>query len=309
MHEQTIAKLIAEEILRERRRARRSGWLKLSLILLLVLAIAVPAGMLLTQMKPGANGDKPYAAFVRIQGEIAPDAEANAEAVISALRGAFDDKDAKGVVIAINSPGGTPVQSAMIYKALLRLRRDHPDKPVLVVGEDVLASGAYYVAAAADRIIVNEATLAGSIGVVYRGFGFSDALARLGIERRVVAAGESKNMGDPFSPMSDKERSVVLQALSEVHEQFKRDVRAGRAGRLKGDESELFSGAVFTGTRAVELGLADATGSLPWVAYDELKVERLREYAPRKSLLHELVGRFARASVQAFVADAGMRLQ
>lgn len=307
MHDQSVAQIIAEEILRDRRRARRGAWVKF-IALLAFAAAALWVNPLKLQTKQAVTA-KPYAAFVRIQGEIAPDSQSNAQDVISALRGAFDDKDAKGVVIAINSPGGTPVQSAMIYNALQRLKKEHPDKRVIVVGEDLMASGAYYVAAAGDKVIVNESTLVGSIGVVYRSFGFSDALAKLGVERRVIAAGANKNQGDPFSPMTKQERAATAQMLAEIHEQFKRDVRAGRGNRLKGNEALLFSGAVFTGARAVELGLADATGSLPWAAYDELNVQRLKEYSPRRALWSELTRHLVRAGAELVVAGDGVRLQ
>jgi protease-4 len=218
--------------------------------------------------------------------------------VIASLQGAFDDKKTKGVILRINSPGGSPVQAGQIYDEIKRLRKLHPKTPLYAVVDDICASGGYYVAAGADRIFVDKASIVGSIGVLMDGFGFTQTMEKLGVERRLLTAGENKGFLDPFSPLDPKQQVFAKQMLEEIHGQFIGVVREGRGKRLK-ETPEMFSGLVWSGEKSIELGLADALGSVDSVARDVIKAEDIVDYTQQESFAERLAGRLGAAMASA----------
>lgn len=242
----------------------------------------------------------PHTAVVEIEGAIAGDSNASAEFIVAALRSAFEDAGSKGVVLLINSPGGSPVQAGIIHDEIKRLRAKH-DKPVYAVVEETCASAAYYIAAAADEIFVDKASLVGSIGVLMDGFGFTGTLEKLGVERRLMTSGENKGFLDPFSPVSDAQRAHAQQMLDQIHAQFIDVVKKGRGERLKAGTPELFSGLFWTGQQSIELGLADKLGNVEFVARDVLKAEEIIDYTRRENVAERLAKRFGAAAGEATV--------
>lgn len=234
----------------------------------------------------------PYAALVRIEGLIDADQRANASKVSAALSAAYEDTKAKGVIVLINSPGGSPVQSALIHDHLLTLRARFPNKPLWVIGEDMLTSGAYYVAVAADRICVNRSTMTGSIGVILSGWGFDRAIERLDIERRVFTAGTNKSRLDAFKPLTSADQAKATQLLDAIHQQFIAAVKAGRGDRLKGATDALWSGDYWTGEQAASLGLVDGLCDLHGVADRELGVRELKDYTAPPNVWAKLANSF-----------------
>ncbi|MBC7954356.1 MAG: S49 family peptidase [Cytophagales bacterium] len=232
----------------------------------------------------------PHTAVVEIKGEIASGAEASAENVVAALRAAFDDEGAQAVVLLINSPGGSPVQAGIINDEITRLKGLH-EKKVYAVVEETCASAAYYIAAAADDIYVDKASLVGSIGVLMDGFGFTGLMEKLGIERRLMTAGANKGLLDPFSPQDESQRLFMQNLLSEIHAQFIEVVKKGRGDRLK-ETPDTFSGLVWNGQQAVALGLADGLGNLDYVAREIVKAEELVDYTRRENVGLRLAKRF-----------------
>ena len=206
------------------------------------------------------------------------------------MRAAFDDDGAKAVVLLINSPGGSPVQAGIVYDEIRRLKGKYK-KPVYAVVEESCASAAYYIAAAADRIFVDKASIVGSIGVLMEGFGFTGLMDKLGVERRLMTAGENKGFMDPFSPQTDKQRAYAQAMLDQIHHQFIDAVKAGRGSRLK-ETPELFSGLFWTGQQAVALGLADQLGNLDFVAREIVKAEDLVDYTRRDNVAERLAKKF-----------------
>ncbi|MGV3572091.1 MAG: S49 family peptidase [Ramlibacter sp.] len=243
---------------------------------------------------PSSDKLTPHTAVVEIQGEIGPDTEASAEFVIAAAKAAFEDEGAQGVVLLINSPGGSPVQAGIINDELKRLKARHK-KPLYAVVEESCASAAYYIAASADKIYVDKASIVGSIGVLMEGFGFTGLMEKLGVERRLLTAGENKGFLDPFSPQTDRHREHAQQMLDQIHKQFIAVVKTGRGNRLKADMPELFSGLFWTGQQAVELGLADQLGNLDFVAREVIKAEELVDYTRRENVAEKLAKRFGAA--------------
>ena len=235
----------------------------------------------------------PHTAVVEVQGEIAAGADASAESVNAALRAAFEDEGAKAVVLLINSPGGSPVQAGMMNDEIVRLKAKHK-KPVYAVVEETCASAAYYVAASADRIFVDKASIVGSIGVLMDGFGFTGLMDKVGVERRLLTAGENKGFLDPFSPQTEKQRAYAQTMLDQIHQQFITVVKAGRGKRLK-ETPEMFSGLFWTGQQAIELGLADNLGSLEYVAREIVKTEEIIDYTRRENVAEKLAKRFGAA--------------
>lgn len=227
-----------------------------------------------------------HTALVDMQGVISSD-DVSADLVINGLQNAFDDKNTVGVVLRINSPGGSPVQAGQIYDEIKRLRGLHPKTPLYVVVDDICASGGYYVAAAADKIFVDKASLIGSIGVLMDGFGFTKAMEKVGVERRLLTAGDNKGFLDPFSPADPKQEAYAKSMLGEVHQQFIDIVRKGRGNRLK-ENPDMFSGLVWSGAKSIELGLADAYGSLDYVARDVIKAENIVDFTPHTDLASRL---------------------
>ena len=235
----------------------------------------------------------PHTAVVEIKGPIASDANASAEFVIAAMRAAMEDPGSKGLVLLINSPGGSPVQAGMINDEIVRLKAEHK-KPIYAVVEETCASAAYYIAAAADEIFVDKASIVGSIGVLMDGFGFTGVMEKLGVERRLLTAGENKGMLDPFSPLDGTQRAHAQSMLDQIHDQFIEVVRAGRGDRLKENE-DTFSGLFWTGQTAIELGLADRLGTLDFVARDVVKAEQVIDYTRSENMAERFAKRFGAA--------------
>jgi protease IV len=305
---------IALEGIAERRRARRwSIAFRLVFLGLFVLSIGLTQGwfqILIEGRDPGK-----HTAVVRVNGVIGAGGESNAEDVIGALRAAYEDTATQGVILHVNSPGGSPVHAAQINEAIAELRAAHAQVPLYVVADDVFASAAYYLAVSADAIYVNPATIVGSIGVLYNGFGFERAIDTLGIERRLYTAGASKAALDPFSPVDAQAVAELQTLLDEVHALFIDAVKTGRGERLRASDEMLYSGRVWTGAQGVEIGLADGFGRIDQVARDVIGAERRVDFTPRRSLLDELVGRASHEVTHTVLrawggsADGGLRLR
>ncbi len=240
------------------------------------------------------EGDSRHTALVSLDGEIASDTSANAEDINSALDSAFDDDGTAGVILHIDSPGGSPVQASIINDEIQRLRKKHPAIPLYVVVGDMCASGGYYVAAAADKIYVNKASIVGSIGVLMDGFGFTGLMDKLGIQRRLHTSGENKGFFDPFSPETPQMDAHAQDMLDQIHQQFIDAVKAGRGKRLH-DTPELFSGLFWTGEKSVELGLADGFGDTDYVAREVIKAPDVVDYTVKQSLTDRVAKRFGAA--------------
>ena len=249
-----------------------------------------------------------HTAVVEVKGEIADGADASAEFVNAALRAAFEDEGSKAVVLLINSPGGSPVQAGMMNDEILRLKALHK-KPVYAVVEESCASAAYYIAVAADKIYVDKASIVGSIGVLMDGFGFTGLMNKLGVERRLMTAGENKGFLDPFSPQTDKQRAYAQGMLDQIHQQFINVVKEGRGERLK-ETPDTFSGLFWSGQQAVELGLVDELGNLDYVAREVVKAEEIIDYTRRENVAERLAKKFGAAmgegAIKAFKATAAM---
>jgi protease-4 len=278
---------VALGYLKEQRRARqwRNG-LRLAWLVFLV----VMSWVVLHRGGSNTSTTSPHTAVIEIKGEIDADGLAGSSAVITSLRSAFEDEGSQAVVLLINSPGGSPVQAGIINDEIARLKKKH-NKPVYAVVEESCASAAYYIAVAADQIYVDKASIVGSIGVLMDGFGFTGLMDKLGIERRLMTAGENKGFLDPFSAQTKTQRAHAQAMLDQIHQQFIAVVRTGRGDRLK-ETPELFSGLFWNGQRAVELGLADGLGSLDFVARDIVKAEDLVDYTQRDNVAERLVKRF-----------------
>ncbi len=287
--ERKVLEKLAMEALAEQRRGRRWG---IFFKLLGFGYVAVILGLVVDwgQADKLAEGSK-FTALVNLNGVIKAKGDANAEHVISGLQAAFEDKHTAGVILRINSPGGSPVQSGIINDEMRRLRAAHPDIPLHVVVEDVCASGGYYVAAAADKIFVDKASIIGSIGVLMDGFGFTGTMEKLGVERRLLTAGESKGFLDPFSPQNEQHKDHAKQMLSEVHAQFIDVVRKGRGKRLK-ETPDMFSGLMWTGAKSIELGLADGYGSVDSVARDVFKASDVRDFSVKQNFAEKFARQF-----------------
>ncbi|MDO3722630.1 S49 family peptidase [Marinobacter sp. chi1] len=284
----------------EQRKSRRWGiffkFLTFAYLFALLFMFKLPVGDAIE----GVTGK--HTAVVAVDGPIAADELASADNVVGALRSAFEAENSAAVVLRINSPGGSPVQSGYIYDEIRRLRGEYPDKKVYAVISDIGASGAYYIASAADEIYANRASLVGSIGVVAGGFGFTEVMDKIGVERRLYTAGENKAFLDPFSPERQEEVSFWENVLENTHQQFIEAVKSGRGERLAEDE-RLFSGLVWSGEQAVELGLVDGLGSTSWVARQLVGEEELVDYSRRKSPLQNLVDQLGVAFGEGFAAQ------
>ena len=241
-----------------------------------------------------------HTALIDLKGVIAADSRASADKIIGALQLAYKDKNTAGIVLRINSPGGSPVQAGYINDEIKRLRAKHPEIPIHAVVQDMCASGGYYVAVATDKIYVDKASLVGSIGVLMDGFGFTGAMDKLGIDRRLITAGENKGFLDPFSPMSTEQQNYARKMIGEIHQQFIKVVRDGRGKRLK-EEPEMFSGLIWTGERSVQLGLADGFGSLDHVARDVLHAEQIVDFTQEDNFAEQLAKRLGTASAESLL--------
>lgn len=281
---------IARELLRQQRSERR--WRVFFRLAWFGLALAVAWALFGHRVAPTAPST-PHTALVEVRGAIAMDTEASAEAILAGLKSAFEDSGAQAVVLRINSPGGSPVQAGIVYDEIKRLKAKH-NKKVYAVVEEMCASGAYYIAAAADEIYVDKASIVGSIGVLMDGFGFTGAMEKLGVERRLLTAGENKAMLDPFSPLNERQLGYAKAMLEQIHQQFIAVVKEGRGNRLK-ETPEMFSGLFWNGEEAVKLGLADRLGNLEYVAREVVKAEEIIDYTPRDNVAERLAKRFGAA--------------
>jgi len=301
--ERELVTKLASAALKEQRRARLWGIFFKLLTFAYITFILVMA----VDWKGRAElaGGKKHTAMVELSGLIAPGSDASAEKIIAALQAAFKDKNTQGVIIRINSPGGSPVQSQTIYDEMRRLRKKYPDIPLYAVVEDMCASGGYFVAAGADRIYVSKSSVVGSIGVLMNGFGFSGLMEKLGVDRRLITAGENKGMLDPFSPVNDKDVEHARLLIKDIHQQFIGVVREGRGKRLK-ETPDMFSGLIWTGQMSIELGLADGLGSLESVARDVVKAEDIVDYSQKENFAEKVARRFG-ASVASSLAEYALR--
>ena len=256
-----------------------------------------------------ADVSKPHTAVIEIKGEIAAGGEASAELVVSSMRSALEDAGTQGIVLLINSPGGSPVQAGIINDEIHRLKAKY-NKPVYAVVEETCASAAYYIAVAADKIYVDKASIVGSIGVLMDGFGFTGLMDKLGVERRLLTAGENKGFLDPFSAQSEKQRIFAQTMLNQIHQQFIGVVKAGRGKRLN-ETPEMFSGLFWTGQQAIELGLADQFGTLDFVAREIVKTEEIIDYTKRDNVAERLAKKFGASmgegAMKAFKAIPAIR--
>jgi len=240
-----------------------------------------------------------HTALVNIQGEIASNTPANASDVNSALQAAFENPDSVGVILKINSPGGSPVQSGMIHDEVLRLRKEYPKKHLYVVIEDICASGGYYIAVAGEKIYVDKASLVGSIGVIMSGFGFTGLMDKVGVERRVITAGDNKDMMDPFAKQNPKNKEALQEMINQVHQQFIDVVKQGRGEKLQKND-ELFTGMVWNGARSIELGLTDELGTIDFVAKEVIGQKDIIDYSQTENVAERIAKRFGASFGRSF---------
>jgi protease-4 len=285
---QALEHLLLEN-LKETRKARRwKAVLRVFTVLVLVAVVIVVFDFHL----PGRGiGVEKHTAMVTLDGEISSSSMANALDINSSLTSAFENENSAGVVLRINSPGGSPVQAGMINDEIHRLRKLYPKKPFYVVVEDICASGGYYVAVAADQILVDKASIVGSIGVIMEGFGFTGLMDKLGVTRRMITAGSNKGMMDPFSKENPQQVEMIKTMIDEIHQQFITVVKEGRGARLK-DSADLFSGRVWNGEQAVKIGLADGFGTVDTVARDVFKAPYILDYTMKENFAERVAKRF-----------------
>src|SRR5262245_11761992 len=291
--EREIVARLATAALKEQRRARLWGiFFKLLTFAYVTLILVMTVDW---QARTDLAGGKKHTALVELNGIIAPGAEASAEKIMTGLQAAFKDKNTQGVILKINSPGGSPVQSQTIYDEMKRLRKKYPEIPLYVVVEDICASGGYFVAAGADRIYVTKSSIVGSIGVLMNGFGFTGLMDKLGIDRRLITAGENKGMLDPFSPVNPRDVEHAREMVNDIHQQFIAVVREGRGKRLK-ETPDMFTGLIWTGQKSIELGLADGLGTLDSVARDVIKAEEIVDFSRKENFAEKFARRFGVAA-------------
>jgi protease IV len=285
----TLEKLAFDSLAEQKSRRRWKTFMSLAWLAFFIFLLWSALG------RTGAHKEilKPHTAVIEIKGEIAAGAEAGADLVMASVKAAFEDPGAQAVVLLINSPGGSPVQAGIINDEIKRLKAKH-SKPVYAVVEETCASAAYYIAVSADQIYVDKASIVGSIGVLMDGFGFTGLMDKLGVERRLMTAGENKGFLDPFSPQTDKQRVFAQTMLDQIHKQFIEVVKTGRGKRLK-ETPEMFSGLFWSGQQAIELGLADSLGNLDFVAREVVKAEEIVDYTRRDNVAERLVKRFGAA--------------
>lgn len=293
---QAIEKL-ALAALDEQRRSRRWGiFFKLLAFIFLFALLIIGMGW------SGKRDSRPgkHTALVEVNGIIASNSNASADNISAGLQEAFKDKRTQGVILRINSPGGSPVQAGFVNDEIRRLRLKYPDIPLYAVVEDICASGGYYIAVAADRIYVDKASIIGSVGVLMDGFGFTGTMEKLGVERRLLSAGENKGFLDPFSPVLEPQKEHAQRMLDQIHQQFISVVRAGRGERLK-ETPDMFSGLLWVGQKSIDLGLADALGSVEYVAREVIKAEDIVDFTPRENVAERLAKRFGAGMAEGLV--------
>ena len=298
--ERSVLERLAFSALKEQRRARYWG------IFFKILGFGYLTFLVLMALdwRPDGASSEKHTALVDLEGVIEAHGNANADRITGALQSAFKDKNTQGVILRINSPGGSPVQAGIIYDEIRRLRAQHSDIPMYAVVEDICASGGYYIAAAADKIYVDKASIVGSIGVLMDGFGFTGTMQKLGVERRLLTAGENKGFLDPFSPVDPNQKERAQTMLNEIHQQFIDVVKKGRGERLR-ETPELFSGLMWTGAKSVELGLSDGLGSVDYVAREIIKAETIVDYTEKENVAERLAKRFGATVASALVGVAG----
>ncbi len=284
--------------LQEQKTARRWSVLFKSLIMLYLFFWLF---IFLGWVGQSKNASTAHTALIDLAGVIEPGGQVNADAVISSLHDAYDNKGTKGIILRINSPGGSPVQAGIINDEIHRLRKLHPEIPVHAVVEDICASGGYYIAVAADKIFVDKASIVGSIGVLMDGYGFTEVMKKVGVERRLLTAGSNKGMLDPFSPVNPKQQALAQTMLNQIHQQFIKVVREGRGNRLKENE-ETFSGLFWNGEESIKLGLADAEGSAEYVAREIIKQEEIVDFTYQETV----VDRFAKKLGASMAQELGV---
>lgn len=292
-----ILERLAYESLREQRRARR--WSIVFKVFFAIYLVVVLFVFLDDDIAPTTDA---HTALVELEGVIAADGDVDADRIVGGLRAAFEADGATGIVLRINSPGGSPVQSRYINAEIKRLRQKHSNKPVYAVVSDVCASGGYYVAVAADRIYASEASIVGSIGVLTNGFGFVETMKKLGVERRLMTAGKYKGMLDPFSPRDPVAEGHHQEILDQIHEQFIDAVKDGRGDRLV-DNEDIFSGLFWTGEQAKKLGLVDDFGSASFVAREVIGQEKIVDYTPKANILDRFADRIGLAVAKTLGAE------
>lgn len=307
--ERGVLEKLAMSAIQEQRRARHWG------IFFKVLTFGYLCILLFLFMGWMGKSELPlsgkHTALVEMHGVIAAETSANADSVMTSLQDAFKDTHTQGVILRMDSPGGSPVQSGNINDEIRRLRAKYPKIPLYVVIEDICASGCYYVAAAADKIFVNKGSLVGSIGVLMDSFGFTGTMDKLGVERRLMTAGVNKGFMDPFSPVNVAQQEHAKNMLAEIHQQFIDVVKLGRGKRLK-ESPDIFSGLIWTGQKSIELGLADGMGSMDSVARDVIKAENIVDFTTHEGIAERLAKRFGAGVASAFPGvstQAGIKLR
>lgn len=290
----TLEKLAFASI-KEQKRSRNWGIFFKMLTFIYLFALLFFA---LEWIGPGGRSIGSHTALIDLKGEIGDGMEVNSDNTISSLQSAFEDKKTKGVILRINSPGGSPVQAGIINDEIHRLRQKYPNIPIYAVVEDICASGGYYIAVAADKIYVDKASIVGSIGVLMDGFGFTGTMQKLGVERRLMTAGTNKGFMDPFSPVNPEHKEFAQNMLDNIHQQFIKVVRDGRGKRLK-ETPEIFSGLFWSGEKSVELGLADGLGSSEYVAREVIKEENIVDFTLHEGFADRFAKRFGAAMAHA----------
>jgi protease-4 len=287
---ETLEKL-AFAAIKEQKRSRNWGIFFKTLTFIYLFALLFFA---LEWIGPGGRSIGSHTALIDLYGEIGEGMSINSDDTISSLQSAFNDKHTKGIILRINSPGGSPVQAGIINDEIHRLRQGHPNIPVYAVVADICASGGYYIAVAADKIYVDKASIVGSIGVLMDGFGFTGTMEKLGVERRLLTAGNNKGFMDPFSPVNPEHKAFAQNMLNGIHQQFIKVVREGRGKRLK-ETPEIFSGLFWSGEKSIELGLADGLGSSDYVAREVVKEENIVDFTVHEGFADRFAKRFGAA--------------
>lgn len=296
--ERRLLERIAFASIKEQRAKRRWGvFFKLAVLAYLITALVLVVDW---GGRTEKLADGKHTALINVRGVISSTGDASAEKINGALQSAFEDKRTAGVIMRINSPGGSPVQSGIVYDEIRRLRAKYSDIHLYVVVEDLCASGGYYIASAADKIFVDKASVVGSIGVLMDGFGFTGTMERLGVERRLLTAGDNKGFLDPFSPQDEHQKEHAQLLLREIHQQFIDVVRQGRGERLK-ETPQMFSGLVWTGSQSVAMGLADGYGTVDSVARDLIKVEKVLDYSVKENIAERFAKRLGAEVSQSVV--------
>ena len=305
--EQRILEKLAFSSVNEQRKTRRWGiFFKSLTFLYLFILLFIGLGWFSDN---GVSMSDKHTAIVELRGEISANSVSSSANINEGLKNAFKDKNTQGVILRINSPGGSPVQAGYINDEIQRLRAKYPNIPLYAVIEDICASGGYYVAVAADKIYGDKASIVGSIGVLMNGFGFTGTMEKLGIERRLLTAGENKGFLDPFSPSNPLQQRYAQGMLNDIHQQFIQVVQEGRGKRLK-DNPEIFSGNVWTGQKSIALGLTDALGSADYVAREIIKAESIVDFTTKESFIERFAKRLGSASTNTLInAGNGWKLQ